>query len=234
MSLAVKQAAVDSLGLLSQVLPMAPDEAIQEVAVALNSRIDQNAQNISANADDIQILKAQVAELPNLQEAERQAVLAMIQENLPNLDLSFNLNYRGEQIDGQVFLQMLANQEAVKPVAVDEVQRTNGYVTSAKVLMSDTTEQTVTFERTTSDDGTMATYTGRIADGSGGVIDGYQMTFNISKLAVAGLNLTKTWDQDLIGHRLFASGLSIQFEAVQQSSQPGSDTPDTLGTSQIR
>ena len=230
MSTAVKQVAVDSLSLLSQVLPMAPDEAIQEVAVALDSRIDQNAQNISANADDIAMLQAQVAELPNLQEAERQTVLPMIQENLPNLDLSFNINYLGEQIDGQVFLQMLADQEAVKPIAVDEVQRTNGYVTSAKVMMSDATEQTITFERTTSEDGAVATYTGRIADGSGGVVDGYQMTFNVSKLTVAGLNLTKTWDQDLIGHRLFVSGLSIEFEAIQQSSQPGNDVPDTLGT----
>ena len=230
MSTAVKQVAVDSLSLLSQVLPMAPDEAIQEVAVALNSRIDQNAQNISANADDIAMLQAQVAELPNLQEAERQTVLTMIQENLPNLDLSFNINYLGEQIDGQVFLQMLADQEAVKPIAVDEVQRTNGYVTSAKVMMSDATEQTITFERTTSANGAVATYIGRIADGSGGVVDGYQMTFNVSKLTVAGLNLTKTWDQDLIGHRLFVSGLSIEFEVIQQSSQPNGDVPDTLGT----
>ncbi|MEM9977935.1 MAG: hypothetical protein AAF808_09935, partial [Cyanobacteria bacterium P01_D01_bin.2] len=64
MSSTVKQTAVSSLSLLSQVLPMAPDAAIQEVAVALNSRIDQNAQNISTNADDIAILKTQVAELP--------------------------------------------------------------------------------------------------------------------------------------------------------------------------
>ena len=209
---------------------MAPDEAIQEVAVALNSRIDQNAQNVSANAEDIALLQAQVAELPNLQEAERQAVLAMIQENLPNLDLSFNISYLGEQIDGQVFLQMLANQQAAKPVAVDEVQRTNGYVTSAKVMMSDATEQTVTFERTTSADGAVATYTGRIADGGGSVVDGYQMKFNVSKLTVAGLNLTKTWDQDLIGHRLFVTGLSIEFEAIQKGDQSSSDAPDTLGT----
>lgn len=227
MSSTVKQTAVSSLSLLSQVLPMAPDAAIQEVAVALNSRIDQNAQNISTNADDIAILRAQVAELPNLQEAERQEVLTMIQENLPNLDLSFNINYLGEQVDGQVFLQMLADQEAKKPIAVDEVQRTDGYVTSAKVLMSDSSEQTISFERTTSEDGSVATYMGRIADGNGGIVDGYQMKFNVSKLTVAGLNLTKTWDQDLIGHRLFVTGLSIEFESVQ--SEGDTDSPDTLG-----
>ena len=139
----LKQSAVDSLSLLSQVLPMAPDAAIQEVAVALNSRIDQQAQDISTNQTAIQSLQAQVAELPNLQDAERQEVLTLIQENLPNLDLRFNINYLGDQIDGQVFLQMLADQQAIKPVAVDEVQRTDGYVTSAKVVMSDASEQTV-------------------------------------------------------------------------------------------
>ena len=161
MSSAVKQSAVSSLSLLSQVLPMAPDEAIQEVAVALNSRIDQHAQDIQGNRADIAALQAQVADLPNLQEAERQEVLTMIQNNLPNLDLSFNINYRGEPIDGQVFLQMLADQEATKPIAVDEVQRTNGYVTSAKILFDDSTEQTVTFVRTPSEAGNQATYTGQ-------------------------------------------------------------------------
>lgn len=228
MSSTVRQAAVSSLSLLSQVLPMAPDAAIQEVAVALNSRIDQQAQDISNNTDEIELLKLQVAELPNLQEAERQEVLSMIQDNLPNLDLSFNINYRGDQIDGQVFLQMLADQQASKPIAVDEVQRTDGYVTSAKVLFSDASEQTVTFVRTTSTDGAVATYTGQIADGSGGVVDGYQMKFNVSKLSVSGLTLNKTWDQDLIGHRLFASGLSIEFEAVEPTEV--GDVPDTLGT----
>ena len=224
----LKQSAVDSLSLLSQVLPMAPDAAIQEVAVALNSRIDQQAQDISTNQTAIQALQAQVAELPNLQDAERQEVLTLIQENLPNLDLRFNINYLGDQIDGQVFLQMLADQQAIKPVAVDEVQRTDGYVTSAKVVMTDASEQTVTFERTTTDDGTVATYTGRIADGAGGVVDGYQMKFNVSRLTVAGLSLSKTWDQDLISHRLFATGLSIQFEAIEPAE--AADVPDTLGT----
>ncbi|MBT9317299.1 hypothetical protein [Leptothoe spongobia] len=224
----VKQSAVDALSLLSQVLPMAPDAAIQEVAVALNSRIDQQAQDISTNQTLIQELQVQVAELPNLQEAERQEVLSLIQENLPNLDLSFNINYLGEPVDGQIFLQMIADQQAAKPVAVDEVQRTDGYVTSAKVLMSDASEQTITFERTTSDDGTIATYIGRISDGAGGVVDGYQMKFNVSQLSVAGLSLTKTWDQDLISHRLFATGLSIEFEAVTPAST--GDAPDTLGT----
>ncbi|MEO1180645.1 MAG: hypothetical protein AAFX51_07275 [Cyanobacteria bacterium J06636_28] len=228
MSSTVQQAAVSSLSLLSQVLPMAPDAAIQEVAVALNSRIDQQAQDISANTDEIELLKLQVAELPNLQEAERQEVLSMIQDNLPNLDLSFNINYRGDQVDGQVFLQMLADQQASKPIAVDEVQRTDGYVTSAKVLFSDASEQTVTFVRTTSTDGAVATYTGQIADGSGSVVDGYQMKFNVSKLSVSGLTLNKTWDQDLIGHRLFASGLSIEFEAIEPAEV--GDGPDTLGT----
>lgn len=224
----LKQSAVDSLSLLSQVLPMAPDAAIQEVAVALNSRIDQQAQDIGTNQTAIQALQAQVAELPNLQDAERQEVLTLIQENLPNLDLSFNINYLGDQVDGQVFLQMLADQQAIKPVAVDEVQRTDGYVTSAKVLMSDASEQTITFVRTTSEDDAVATYTGRISDGAGGVVDGYQMKFNVSKLTVAGLSLSKTWDQDLISHRLFATGLSIEFEAIEP---PGSgDAPDTLGT----
>lgn len=226
MSSAVKQSAISTLGLLSQVLPMAPDEAIQEVAVALNSRINQHAQDIQSNSADIAALQAQVADLPNLQEAERQEVLTMIQNNLPNLDLSFNINYRGEQIDGQVFLQMLADQEATKPIAVDEVQRTNGYVTSAKVLFDDSTEQTVTFVRATSEAGNKATYTGQISDGDGGVVDGYEMTFNISKLEVAGLNLTKTWDQDLVGHRLFVSALSIEFEALEP--EASSEGPDTL------
>lgn len=227
MTTTVKQSAVDALSLLSQVLPMAPDAAIQELAVALNSRIDQQAQDISTNQTDIQTLQAQVAELPNLQEAERQAVLTMIQENLPNLDLNFNINYFGELIDGQVFLQMLADQQAAKPIAVDEVQRTDGYVTSAKVVMSDTTEQTITFERTTSEDGTVATYTGQISDGAGGVVDGYEMKFNVSKLTVAGLTLNKTWDQDLISHRVFVTGLSIEFDAF--ASGNSGDAPDTLG-----
>ena len=228
MSSAVKQSAVTTLGLLSQVLPMAPDEAIQEVAVALNSRINQHAQDIQSNSADIAALQAQVADLPNLQVAERQEVLTMIQNNLPNLDLSFNINYRGEPIDGQVFLQMLADQEATKPIAVDEVQRTNGYVTSAKVLFDDSTEQTVTFVRTTSEAGNQATYTGQISDGNGGAVDGYEMTFNVSKLEVAGLNLTKTWDQDLIGHRLFVSALSIEFEALEPEAPP--EGPDTLAS----
>lgn len=198
------------------------------MAVALNSRIDQQAQDISTNQTLIQALQEQVAELPNLQEAERQEVLTLIQENLPNLDLGFNINYLGDPVDGQVFLQMLADQQAAKPVAVDEVQRTDGYVTSAKVLMSDASEQTITFVRTTTEDGAVATYTGKISDGAGSVVDGYQMKFNVSKLNVAGLSLTKTWDQDLIGHRLFATGLSIEFEAL--TSAGAVDTPDTLGT----
>ena len=224
MATTVKQAAVDSLSLLTQVLPMAPDAAIQELAVALNSRIEQQAQSINTNSTDIATLQAQVADLPNLQEAERQEVLSMIQANLPNLDLTFTVNYQGELVDGQVFLQMLANQQAVKPVAVDEVQRTDGYVTSAKVVMSDATEQTITFQRTTSEDGSVATYTGQISDG-GGLVDGYQMKFNVSKLTVSGLALSKTWDQDLISHRLFVTGLSINFEAL-----PSEDGPDTLQT----
>ena len=226
MTTTVKQSAVDTLSLLSQVLPMAPDAAIQELAVVLNSRIDQQAQDINTNQADIQTLQAQVAELPNLQESERQEVLAMIQENLPNLDLSFNINYSGEQIDGPGFLQMLADQQAAKPIAVDEVQRTDGYVTSAKVLMSDSTEQTITFERTTSVDGTVATYTGQISDGSGGIVNGYEMKFNVSKLTVAGLTLNKTWDQDLISHRVFIAGLSIEFDTVALDTP--ADVPDTL------
>ncbi|NEQ50326.1 MAG: hypothetical protein F6K11_09370 [Leptolyngbya sp. SIO3F4] len=226
----LKQSAVDSLSLLSQVLPMAPDAAIQELAVALNSRIDQQAQDISTNQADIQALQAQVAELPNLQEAERQEVLALIQENLPNLDLRFNINYSGQLIDGQAFLQLLVNQQAAKPIAVDEVQRTDGYVTSAKILMSDSSEQTITFERTTSEDGTVATYLGKISDGAGGVIDGYEMKFNMSKLSVAGLNLSKTWDQDLISHRLFVTGLSIEFDTISSGETSANDIPDTLGT----
>ncbi len=230
MSSTVKQAAVDSLSLLSQVLPMAPEAAIQELAVALNSRIDQQAQDIGTNQTAIQALQTQVAELPNLQEAERQEVLALIQENLPSLDLGFSIGYQGEQIDGQVFLQMLADQQAAKPIAVDEVQRTDGYVTSAKVLMSDATEQTITFERTTSADGTVATYLGKVSDGAGGIVDGYEMKFNVSKLTVAGLTLNKTWDQDLISHRLFVTGLSIEFEAIVPDEAKSGDVPDTLGT----
>ena len=54
------------------------------------------------------------------------------------------------------------------------------------------------------------------------------MKFNVSRLTVAGLSLSKTWDQDLISHRLFATGLSIQFEAIEPAE--AADVPDTLGT----
>ncbi len=218
----VKQSAVDSLSLLSQVLPMTSAEAIQEVAIALNSRINQQVEDIGTNQTAIAELQAQVAELPNLQESERAEVLQMIQENIPNLDISFNINYLGEPVDAQVFLQMLADQQASKPVGVDEVQRTNGYVSSAKVLFDDGTQQTITFTRVEAND--IATYTGQISDGAGGVVDGYEMKFTVSKLMVEGLTLNQTWDQDLISHRLFVTGLSLEFEATSSEE----DAPDTL------
>ena len=220
----VKQSAVDALSLLSQVLPMTSAEATQEVAIALNSRINQQVEDIGANQTAIAALQAQVAQLPNLQEAERAEVLQMIQENLPNLEISFAIGYRGEQIDAPVFLQMLADQQAVKPVGVTEVQRTNGYVSSAKVLFDDGHEQTVTFTRDEVDG--IATYTGQLADGAGGVMDGYEMRFQVSKLVVEGLALNQTWDQDLISQRLFVAGLSIEFEA--RSPESPEDVPDTL------
>ncbi|MEM1239757.1 MAG: hypothetical protein AAGI45_07955 [Cyanobacteria bacterium P01_H01_bin.26] len=220
----VKQSAVDALSLLSQVLPMTSAEATQEVAIALNSRINQQVEDIGANQTAIAALQAQIAQLPNLQEAERAEVLQMIQEHLPNLEISFAIGYRGEQIDAPVFLQMLADQQAAKPVGVSEVQRTNGYVSSAKVLFDDGHEQTVTFTRNEVDG--IATYTGQLADGAGGVMDGYEMRFQVSKLVVEGLSLNQTWDQDLISQRLFVAGLSVEFEAISPESPE--DVPDTL------
>ncbi|MEO0348967.1 MAG: hypothetical protein AAF282_02830 [Cyanobacteria bacterium P01_A01_bin.15] len=203
---------------------MTSAEATQEVAIALNSRINQQVEDIGANQTAIAALQAQVAQLPNLQEAERAEVLQMIQEHLPNLEISFAIGYRGEQIDAPVFLQMLADQQAAKPVGVSEVQRTNGYVSSAKVLFDDGHEQTVTFTRDEVDG--IATYTGQLADGAGGVMDGYEMRFQVSKLVVEGLALNQTWDQDLISQRLFVAGLSIEFEA--RSPESPEDVPDTL------
>ncbi|MBT9314385.1 hypothetical protein [Leptothoe spongobia] len=227
MATTVKQSAVDSLSLVGPILGMMPTAAINEAAVALHALIEQQAQDIASNNTDITALQAAVADLPNLQDAERQEVLALIQDNLP--DLSYTVNYRGEQIAASVFSQMLADQQAIKPVEVTEVNKTNGHVTSAKIVFDDASEQTITFTRTVNADGTIATYVGQIGDGSGGLVDGYEYTFGIEKLTVAGLVLSSSWDADLLSQKLFVSNLSIQFDALS-SGEPGAgdEAPATL------
>ncbi|MEM9009563.1 MAG: hypothetical protein AAGE59_39465, partial [Cyanobacteria bacterium P01_F01_bin.86] len=112
--------------------------------------LDQQAQDIATNDTEIATLQQQVAELPNLQEAERQEVLNIINQELQTLNINtgFTVLYRGEIIEAQTFLQMVADQQAKKVIEVAEVTKTDGRVTSAKLVFDDATEQTVTFTRT--------------------------------------------------------------------------------------
>lgn len=217
----LKQSAVDSLSLLGPILPMMPTTAINELAAQIKATLDQLAQDISSNDTDIASLQQQVADLPNLQEAERQAVLDMIHQELQTLNINtgFTVLYRGETVEAQTFLQMLADQQAKKVVEVSEVTKTDGRVTSAKLVFDDASEQTVTFTRT--EENGIATYLGKIPDGSGGVVDGYEFRLGIQQFQVAGLTLNATWDGDLLSQKLFVSGLSVQFSAVDQGGNNG-------------
>ncbi len=226
MATTVQQSAVDSLSLLGPILPMMPTTAINELATQLKTLLDQQAQDIASNDADIATLQQQVVELPTLQDAERQEVLTLIGQELQNLnvDTGFTVGYRGETVEAQTFLQMLANQQAKKVVEVTEVTKTDGRVTSAKLVFDDASEQTVTFTRTESADGLVATYTGKIPDGSGSVLDGYEFRLGIQQFQVAGLTLDAKWDGDLLSQKLFVTGLSVQFETVQEGEGDGPDT----------
>ena len=220
----VQQSAVDSLSLLGPILPMMPTTAINELATQLKTILDQQAQDIASNDTEIATLQQQVAELPNLQEAERQEVLNLINQELQNLNVNtgFTIAYRGETVEAQTFLQMLADQQAKKVVEVTEVTKTDGRVTSAKLVFDDASEQTVTFTRTEANG--VATYLGKIPDGSGSVVDGYEFRLGIQQFQVAGLTLDAKWDGDLLSQKMFVTGLSIQFDAVQQGQEDGPDT----------
>lgn len=225
MATTVKQSAVDSLSLLGPILPMMPTTAINELATQLKTILDQQAQDIATNDTEIATLQQQVAELPNLQEAERQEVLNIINQELQTLNINtgFTVLYRGETIEAQTFLQMVADQQAKKVIEVAEVTKTDGRVTSAKLVFDDATEQTVTFNRT--EENGVATYLGKIPDGAGSVVDGYEFRLGIQQFQVAGLTLNAKWDGDLLSQKLFVSGLSVQFNAVDNNP---SDAPDTL------
>ncbi|MEM7063804.1 MAG: hypothetical protein AAF572_11650 [Cyanobacteria bacterium P01_B01_bin.77] len=224
----VKQSVVDSMSLLGPLLPSMSSDAINEMAVALSNLITSNSQAIASNNGDIYALQQQVARLPNLQDTERQEVLDLISAELDslNIDTGFVINYGDDIIDAQVFLQMLANQQAAKPTGVEEVTRTDGYVTSAKLTFSDGTEQTVSFTRTVAAD--VATYLGQISDGAGSLMDGYEFKLGIQKLDVPGLNLTKSWDGDLISQKMFVSNLSVTFVARTPPDNNTSEVPETL------
>lgn len=228
-STTVKQSAVDTLSLLGPILPMMPTAAMQEVSVQLKNLIDQNAQTLTTNAAAIAQLQADVADLPNLNPAERSEVLNLISQEMNNLNIdpSFVVNYRGDSVDAQVFLQMLADQQAAKPVEVKEVTKSpEGYVTSAKIVFDDAAEQTVTFSRTVDQAGTVATYTGQIPDGVGGLADGYEYRLGIVKFDIPGLTLASSWDGDLISQKLFISNLSLSFVNLTQPG--GQNGPGTL------
>lgn len=224
----VKQSAVDSMSLLGPLLPSMSSDAINEMAVALSNLITSNSQAIAANNADIYALQQQVTNLPNLQDAERQEVLSLIAAELDslNIDSSFIIQYGGEAVDAQLFLQMLANQQAAKPTGVEEVTRTDGYVTSAKLTFSDGTEQTVAFTRTVAAD--VATYLGKIPDGAGGLMDGYEFKLGVQRLDVPGLNLTKSWDGDLISQKMIVSNLSVTFVATTLPDDNIDEVPGTL------
>lgn len=230
----LNQANVSALALLTQVLPQTSEAATQEVAIALKNLIDQQAQDIESNANDIELLQQQVQDLPNLQPQERQEVIQLIQQYLPDFAPRYVVNYRGEQVDAIAFANALAEQAQKKPYAVSEVQRSNGRVTSAKLLFDDATEQTVTFARTVSEDGTEATYMGSVPNGVGGLMEGYEAKFRICSLQVPGLSLNSTWDGDLVSHRLVIDSFKISFPSLAESSatppasEPTNDTPETL------
>ncbi|MEM9486279.1 MAG: hypothetical protein AAGA83_21585 [Cyanobacteria bacterium P01_F01_bin.116] len=229
MATTVKQSAVDSLGLIGPILPMAPTTAINELATQIKNVLDQHAQDIGGNDQDIALLQQQVSALLNLQEAERQKVLNIVNQELQNLNIEteFVVSYRGEIIEVQTFLQMLADQQTKKPVEVSEVTKTDGRVTSAKIVFDDnSTEQTISFARSEAD--SVATYIGQISDGAGGLIDGYEFKLEIQSCDVAGLNLSSYWDGDLLSQKLFVSNLSIRFTAVSPQQQGGDEAPDTL------
>lgn len=209
MAVTTKQAAIDNLQAIAQLIVQSPEAQIQEIVNKVGDQLQQmqqvdQAQDISIQSIEgqIQTIQQQLTELPQLGTEETERVLELIAENMPEVaQLTLpTVIYRGQEYTLKAFSDMVALQEGKKPVDYSEATYTpEGYLSSVLVKYDDTTQETVTLAHTESEDGTKAIYIGKLPE-AGGAVDAFEWHVGITRInsPLLGLSIARHSDMQVM------------------------------------
>lgn len=210
-----------AMGPLGQLLHQCPEAVLNELGSALQARLNQVSEDVTGNSQEIQTLFNQLANLPLLTPQQLQQVIAEIDSRVSNLNIDSMLQVfmpDGTEVDATDAVQKLLKVATETVIAVGEAQLDgNGHVSQAVVELANGQTRQVTFTRTENETGTEATYLGQLSNGQGGLAQAYQFVLKVHRLNIAGLNLSSTWDCDLLSMRTYTTGYAYQIAIVSEN-----------------
>lgn len=197
---------------LAALLPQAPEAVQQEFINLVAARMQQHAEDIASNASEIIRIETLIPTISeNLTPEQVQQVLNAIPE-IPQRIRIFHPN--GTELDPNSTLDTLVKLSAQTVTAILEAQRTSeGYVSQATLQLSDGSTKTITFHRVAAAD--IATYTGQMADGEGGLANAFEFKLSIAHVQNSFLGIDMSYDSsDIREMRTFVTGFAYQFNAL--------------------
>ncbi|MEO0348837.1 MAG: hypothetical protein AAF282_02165 [Cyanobacteria bacterium P01_A01_bin.15] len=244
MAVTTKQAAIDNLQAIAQLIVQSPEAQIQEIVNKVGSQLQQMLQvdqqqgdAITQHTQAIADIQQQLIELTQLGDVETQRVLELIAENVPeiaNITLP-TVTYRGADYSLADFVNIVSAQQGKKPVDYSEATYTpEGYLSSVLVRYDDGTQETITLTFTESEDGQKAIYIGQLPE-AGGAADAFEWHVGITRLnsPLMGLSIARHSDMQvmrLIGtSHLINWGDSPTSENASNAPAPGDDINSSQG-----
>lgn len=234
MATTTKQAAIDNLQAIGQLIVQSPETQIQEIVNKIGDQLQQllqvdqqQGEGITQNTQAITAMQQQLMELPQLGDLETQRVLELIAENIPevaNITLP-TVTYRGADYSLADFVTMVSAQQGKKPVDYSEATYTpEGYLSSVRVKYDDGSQETVTLTHAENEDGTKAIYIGKLPE-AGGATDAFEWQVGITRINSPLLGLSMARHSDMQVMRLIGTSHLINW-GDHPTAGTGNTAPD--------